>query len=731
MFLKRIEINGFKSFADKTILEFPSSIVAIVGPNGSGKSNIVDAIRWVLGEREAKNLRGEKADDLIFSGTQKKPRVSMASVSMVFDNTDKKIPLDFNEVVVTRKAARNGVSEYLINDSKVRLKDIINLFSKARVGSRGITIISQGAADLFVSSSDEKRMDMIKEVLGLKEFELKKHDAKLKLQNTLSQIEKINAMMQEVLPRLRLLKKQALKFDKRKEIRNKLIDLEKNYYAYTILSIFLQKDKISKPISELKNKLQKERGELEKCKEKLKEIEKTNIKNDLVLFISRKKGKLLDKKSKLERELYRIETEEKISGEGENIISYHKYEELFRTLKKRLGKILNILNINKIKSEIRELLNMVESETSRKDNNKSLENERMNDMKNKIKISINAISNELKKLEEKELNASRSANSFRSKFKEAFIEVEQKKDGLRMIENKIKNIKFDIEKLEYKESEIKRKIEIDGGDYNEIVNYARRVGIKKLSELNKDFNMIENEIIKLRNEFIMTGEIDSTILEEYKKVEKHYNFLKKEYNDLIIAYSDLKKMILELENILRERFKASFSKVNDAFNEYFKIMFGGGWAKLKYSHAKKNTVNEIENINVEKNNNSIAGEIKKIEQEEEKMQGISIELAVPSKKSHSLESLSGGERSLVSLAALFSIVSIGRPPFLILDEADAALDEKNSNRFAQLIKRFSENTQFILVTHNRTIMEEANILYGITMDEGVSKVLSLKLKDMK
>lgn len=731
MFLKRIEINGFKSFADKTILEFPSSIVAIVGPNGSGKSNIVDAIRWVLGEREAKNLRGEKADDLIFSGTQKKPRVSMASVSMVFDNTDKKIPLDFNEVVVTRKAARNGVSEYLINDSKVRLKDIINLFSKARVGSRGITIISQGAADLFVSSSDEKRMDMIKEVLGLKEFELKKHDAKLKLQNTLSQIEKINAMMQEVLPRLRLLKKQALKFDKRKEIRNKLIDLEKNYYAYTILSIFLQKDKISKPISELKNKLQKERGELEKCKEKLKEIEKTNIKNDLVLFISRKKGKLLDKKSKLERELYRIETEEKISGEGENIISYHKYEELFRTLKKRLGKILNILNINKIKSEIRELLNMVESETSRKDNNKSLENERMNDMKNKIKISINAISNELKKLEEKELNASRSANSFRSKFKEAFIEVEQKKDGLRMIENKIKNIKFDIEKLEYKESEIKRKIEIDGGDYNEIVNYARRVGIKKLSELNKDFNMIENEIIKLRNEFIMTGEIDSTILEEYKKVEKHYNFLKKEYNDLIIAYSDLKKMILELENILRERFRASFSKVNDAFNEYFKIMFGGGWAKLKYSHAKKNTVNEIENINVEKNNNSIAGEIKKIEQEEEKMQGISIELAVPSKKSHSLESLSGGERSLVSLAALFSIVSIGRPPFLILDEADAALDEKNSNRFAQLIKRFSENTQFILVTHNRTIMEEANILYGITMDEGVSKVLSLKLKDMK
>jgi len=179
MFLKKLEINGFKSFAGKTTFEFPAGIIGIVGPNGSGKSNIIDAVRWVLGERDAKTLRGEKAQDLIFAGTAKKPRMSQAAVSLVFDNTDGQLSVDFNEVVITRKVARNGTSEYLINDAHVRRKDIVDFFSKIKLGSKSMAIIGQGSADMFVSASPNDRMGMVQELLGLKEFELKRHEAEL------------------------------------------------------------------------------------------------------------------------------------------------------------------------------------------------------------------------------------------------------------------------------------------------------------------------------------------------------------------------------------------------------------------------------------------------------------------------------------------------------------------------------------------------------------------------
>src|SRR3989344_9465212 len=138
MLLKSLELNGFKSFAQKTTLEFPAGITAIVGPNGSGKSNVIDCIRWLLGEREAKNLRGAKIEDLIWNGTSKRPRVSMAQAGLHFDNSSGFFPVDFKEVVVSRRVGRDGNSEYFLNKSEVRLKDIIDFFSRSRLGSKGL-----------------------------------------------------------------------------------------------------------------------------------------------------------------------------------------------------------------------------------------------------------------------------------------------------------------------------------------------------------------------------------------------------------------------------------------------------------------------------------------------------------------------------------------------------------------------------------------------------------------
>ena len=218
IFLKRLELSGFKSFAQKTVLEFPAGVVAVVGPNGSGKSNVADALRWLLGEREAKQLRGEKIENLIFSGTPKKSAMGLAQAAICFDNKSRWLPVDFEEVVLTRKVDRSGVSEFFLNQELVRLKDVVELLAKSRLGARGLTIVSQGESDIFVRSSPLERRQMIEEIIGLKEFRLKKSQSEHRLENTIINLEKIKAMIEELEPHLKMLRRQTSKWEKRSEL---------------------------------------------------------------------------------------------------------------------------------------------------------------------------------------------------------------------------------------------------------------------------------------------------------------------------------------------------------------------------------------------------------------------------------------------------------------------------------------------------------------------------------
>src|SRR3990167_7151629 len=226
MHLKRLELLGFKSFAQKTVLDFPAGIAVVVGPNGSGKSNIIDAIRWLLGEREAKNIRGAKAEDLIFSGTPLRLRTSMAQVTIIFDNTSRFFPVDYSEISIRRQVARDGISQYFLNDVEIRLKDIIDFFAKVRLGTKGLAIVNQGESDIFVRATPKERRTMIEEVLGLRQYQLKKHEAERKLINTKFNLEKVKAMTDELLPHLRLLRRQASKYEKQAELQKEMEQLE-------------------------------------------------------------------------------------------------------------------------------------------------------------------------------------------------------------------------------------------------------------------------------------------------------------------------------------------------------------------------------------------------------------------------------------------------------------------------------------------------------------------------
>ena len=208
MYLKSIELTGFKSFGKKTQLVFTSAIASIVGPNGSGKSNIADGFRFVLGEQSMKSMRGKKGEDMIWGGTPALPRQNRASVKLVFDNSKRLLDIDFSEVIVERVVYRDGQNEYLLNGTQVRLKDVIRLLAGANIGGSGYQIISQGEADRILNASPKERREMVEDALGLKLYQHKKAESERKLEETGINIDKTKSLRREIAPHLNFLRHQ-------------------------------------------------------------------------------------------------------------------------------------------------------------------------------------------------------------------------------------------------------------------------------------------------------------------------------------------------------------------------------------------------------------------------------------------------------------------------------------------------------------------------------------------
>ena len=240
MRLKNLEINGFKSFSRKTVLEFQNPIVSIVGPNGSGKSNVVEALRFVLGEQSIKSMRGSLGSDLIFKGSKNLPKSSRAVVAIYFDNSDKifklsnetgeNINLNYDVISISREVYPDGLNKYILNGSEVRLKDINNLLSSVNIGSSGHQIISQGEADRILNASPRDRREMVEDALGLKIYQYKIKEAGRKLERTTDNMKEVSLLRRENAPHLNFLKKQVDKFEKAKEMQITLLSLYKEYF---------------------------------------------------------------------------------------------------------------------------------------------------------------------------------------------------------------------------------------------------------------------------------------------------------------------------------------------------------------------------------------------------------------------------------------------------------------------------------------------------------------------
>lgn len=323
MYLKRLEMQGFKSFADKTILEFMPGITTVIGPNGSGKSNISDAIRWVLGEQSMKSLRGAKSEDVIFAGTQNRKSLGFAEASLVFDNSDSRLPVEYNEVVVTRKLYRSGESGYYINKTPCRLKDVLELFMDTGIGKDGYSIIGQGKIDEILSNKSEDRRHIFEEAAGVVKYRVRKAEAEKKLEHTKLNLLRINDILAEIEANIEPLKAQSEKAKKFLSLREELKSIEIGLFIYNINSYKEKLEKIVEDEEILKNDNDQATNKLEeitRLKEKLKQ-EIDSITNEIesmqnIGFESEKEIEKINSEIKV--------SEERISNNKDNFSRFDK-----------------------------------------------------------------------------------------------------------------------------------------------------------------------------------------------------------------------------------------------------------------------------------------------------------------------------------------------------------------------------------------------------------------------
>ena len=764
LYLKHLEISGFKSFAAKSVLDFSYTqngergITAIVGPNGSGKSNIADAVRWAMGEQSMKNLRGKKAEDIIFAGSGKKARLGSAHVTLFLDNSDKKMPLEFEEVSITRKIFRNGEGEYQINGSRVRLQDIVDILAKAGIGKESYCIINQGMADAVLSASPLERRSLIEDAAGVKHYQIKKERSERKLELTHENLDKVQGIIEEIKPHLRTLKRQAEKAAQSEGIFKELKDKQIKLFTYLWHNFQEQKMQLNKAKDEIGVQMMHAQREADKLTDKIQKEAKDGNENQEIRILEKEKNDKRNILNQLEREL--IITEGRIEVEREK----QKNMEIINALQtKHIPVDLQYVRegIEEIRKEQEKLIAKIESAEDLKDLQDIKEfarviQQRLYDLKAdiekgkreektekteelskeirseskvitdlqekiaKIRQDIGLTEQEIKKIEEKITAAYAADRQKRRDFFEIERSLRLKQDELNKLKDQFTESKIALAKVEVHEEDLRAEV------LQELRMKPEELRDKPESV---ERTTLEHDINHLKLTMEKIGGIDPLIVEEYEETKKRFEFLTKESQDLKNAIISLKEVIKEMEQKVNEKFVSTFDEIDKEFTKYFRIIFGGGNASLKKIEIKKRVFREKEGETSEAKD-ELETELEKEElAEKEKTEiGIDIFACPPGKKITNLSVLSGGERSLTSLALLFAIISHNPPPFSILDEVEAALDEANSRRFGRIIKELSNNTQFVIITHNRETMRQASLLYGVTMSEdGISKLLSVNL----
>ena len=757
MYLKSLELSGFKSFAKKASLTFTSPITGIVGPNGSGKSNMAEAFRFVLGEQSIKSLRGKKGEDMIWNGggdSLSVSRSNRASVKLTFDNSRRLFPsIDFEDVTIERVVNRDGVNEYLLNGSQVRLKDIVELLGTAHIGATGHHIISQGEADRILGASIRERREMIEDALGLKVYQWKKLESIRKLERTEDNMKQVESLRREIAPHIKFLKKQVEKLEKAEELRKELIILYKEYFAIEDIYIKKEKENINNELRIPKEELQVLENELLNAKRIISESQSADKKSAEVLNLEEKLKSVRIEKDVLVRELGRLDGEINANKRAIEKEQIRQKQEEFQTVYLRdveeiVGKIENLRSISDASQLFTEVINLLKTFiTGHRSNTDSAfigeasqEIQKLSQEKSSIEINIEEI-----KKKKKELTLSyQNLREIIEKEKDTDREAEKNIFKIIARQNEIRNsisiLNSRLEIINRQEASFKQELGEAGimvgreaVDYREEMSKVTTDLHTQNSRQEQDERKKKIERSKIRLEdYGASG--GGEVLKEYRETEERDTFLQKELEDLIKAKEELLNLIKDLDIRIDLEFKSGIAKINSEFGKYFTLMFGGGHAQLEVVREirkkKSSDVEDLNNLLNDQNDSMESDGLVEAEQEKEGLEGLDVSISLPKKRVKGLMMLSGGERALTSIALLFAISQVNPPPFIILDETDAALDEANSRKYGDMIEDLSKRSQLILITHNRETMSRAGVIYGITMGaDGASRLLSIAFED--
>ena len=684
MHISKLELFGFKSFAKKETVLFDSGITGIVGPNGCGKTNIVDAIRWVLGEQKTSRLRSSKMEDVIFNGASNVKPLGLCEVFLTIENNKGLLPVEYEEVEIGRRLYRSGESEYFINRNNCRLKDISNLFVDTGLTSDAYSVIELNMIEQILSDKDDSRRQMFEEAAGVNKYKAKRKSALKKFDLNSRDLERIDDIVVEIQFQVKALELQLKRFKRHEKLTDELKNLEINLSSARIVEL----KEIIVPLEEMlkeKNKLLKKNT----SKKKVESIEFDNAREN---YLNEKDSlsKMKSKVDKLTEELLaEIQLKNKESSKGVGL------------LEDELQLKINQLNqfdkdYIKIVSECDECgKNVIQTDKKYEKLKASIQ-----DYKDKIDIYKKEKEVDFSKMDE-------SIKSIQKKININNLELEKKENAVNKAFIKMESIraKLDSDKFskddlfyEIKDAEMKiaeSKIKKAQIEQNLIEKFGKEV---KLSTL-KNYNISEMiyKVDKIKRSIESIGPINWAVKDEYEEKSSRLNVLLEQKADLVEAESNLKEAIKKIDKVAQEQFFETFSKVKENFEKMFTVFFNGGNGSIELSNTDDPLNSEI-----------------------------NIFAQPPGKRNKSLKMLSAGEKSLTAIALLFSIYQYKPSPFCILDEIDAPLDDINIRKFTEVIRDYSKSTQFIMVTHNKLTMESADCIYGVTAEKrGISKLMSI------
>ena len=721
MQLKHIKLSGFKSFVDPTKISFPTNMVGVVGPNGCGKSNVIDAVRWVLGELSAKNLRGESMVDVIFNGSENRKASGQCSIELLFDNSSAKIGgeyASFNEVSIKRVMTRDAQSDYFINNTKCRRKDVQDIFLGTGLGPSSYAIIEQGMVTKLVSAKPDELRTHIEEAAGVSKYRERRRETESRIKRTRENLSRVKDIRDEIGRLIKRLENQAKAAEKYNVLKKDKAKLELDKAVLFSIEAKSSRDDLQKKLDSLNRDLQIKNAESETIQS---QIDQFRTENESVLSeyeeaqknfyavgaeIAKREANLQninkneqETKSNLEKVKQNYEkakeTEKNFEELSPSEKAMHILDSMINTIEKYR---INNENIREkaieLKSLLTDILNIATAQS------KTLTEEylsRQNDLEDQI---LNAeklkksIEDEMRDFVDKSSSAESVLVSLRqkqSKFNEELREFENKKSiadlDARTISEKITNIRIEQKTYEINLDNSNKKIKEAGIDIDKI-DFSEYEDMT-IEELEDKLVNIETKIIKL-------GAINLAAPEEIEEESKRKEELDEQYNDLTEALEKLTGAIKKIDQETKTIFKESFDSVNSKLKEMFPKLFGGGVAEL--------TLTEEDALNA----------------------GVILMARPPGKKNSSISQLSGGEKALTALALVFAIFDLNPAPFCLLDEVDAPLDDLNTLRFINMVEEMSKTVQFIFITHNKVSMERSDYLMGVTMQEaGVSRMVSV------